>query len=450
MPTPRSVPEASWPIVILIASAAVLANLAVQGRVASVAGGLACVLIAFVIVAVPRRRTPTAMTSAGLAVLLASNLVLRSSDWVTGPTVVACGGLLVIAALDQLTSARFSGLGRLLTVMLEAALGSLEHLASPFSRWMGPPGSRRTSIVRGAVLATIVAVALTLLLANADAVVGQLVVGGFESSMWSHLVISAALAAGISTLAVVSHQPIEPSGRGRAVAPRPVEAAMGLAAVAAVLAAWAALQVTVALGGADRLLSTASVTRADHAREGFFELVVVVVVVLTMQIVFGTLLGPDRRTQAVALNAMVGGLTSVLVAITFSRLVLYIDAYGLTVLRLSVAWFLAWLGLLVIAVSAKGAGIASRRRWIATTTIVSAALTVVVFGWSNPEATVAATNLDRGHAVVQLDRSYLRTLGPDAARVLESNGITPGVACTSDTHPFGPFGWNHGWAKACR
>ncbi len=75
---------------------------------------------------------------------------------------------------------------------------------------------------------------------------------------------------------------------------------------------------------------------------------------------------------------------------------------------------------------------------------------MALFGWSNPEATVTSTNLDRSSEFVGLDADSLSLLGPDAASVLEANGLPSGVACIGDdVQPFWPFGWNRSWAEAC-
>ncbi len=184
--------------------------------------------------------------------------------------------------------------------------------------------------------------------------------------------------------------------------------------------------------------------------QGFFELVAVVAVVLVLLAVFGRLLGRHKAASASVLVGSVGALATLLVAITFSRLSLYIDAFGLTMLRLSVAWFLGWLAFLVVAAAAWSTGFGAGRGWLTPLVVTSAALVVTVFGWSNPEATVASTNLARDNAVVRLDVEYLQTLGPDAAPVLAARGIETGPDdCSGDTQPYGPFGWNRSRAGSC-
>ncbi len=229
-------------------------------------------------------------------------------------------------------------------------------------RWFGPGTAERAAVLRGVAVGTGVVIVLTLLLANADAVVGGLLGDSLSSPIWIHLLLSGACTLAFGTASLLSHRPLEDVGERRLPTPRPIEPLMGLGAMALVLAIWVAVQLAVALGGAERLPATAGLTRAQYAREGFFELVAVVAVVLSMLALFGTLLGRPargRRVPARLLTVMVGGLGVILVAVTFSRLTLYVDAFGLTMLRLSVAWFLGWLTFLVIVVTAN---ISGRRR----------------------------------------------------------------------------------------
>ncbi len=449
-PVARITPPARWTTGLLIIGGAFVTNLAIQGRAASVASLAAIVIGALVILAAPGRRTASVSLSVGIAMLAGSNLVLRTSDWVTGPTLATSTLLLVLASLDQLMSARPSAVGDTIRVWFAGLVGSVRHLVSPVMGLLGPESDRRRAVIRGIAIALSVGVLLTSLLANADAVVWQFIGDALQSSTWAHLVVSAAMAVVFATVAVVAHDPRGLSDESWAPRDRPIEAMMGLGAMAVVLGSWVAVQATVALGGADRLLATASVTRAEHAREGFFELVTVVAVVLVLLAVFGRLLGRHKAASALVLLGGVGSLTALLVAITFSRLSLYIDAFGLTMLRLSVAWFLGWLAFLVVAAAAWSAGVGAGRGWLTPLVVTSAALVVTAFGWSNPEATVASTNLARDNAVVRLDVDYLKSLGPDAAPVLAARGVKTGPDdCSGDTQPYGPFGWNRSRASSC-
>ncbi len=433
----------------LVTVAAVMANLAVQGRVASAAGWWAVAATAAVILTAPARRSRTALFAAGTATVLGSNLILRASDWVTGPTAIACVGLLTLAALDRLTTVRLRGVSDDVLRLTHGLIDSPAHLTAPMRTWLGRGSSERVVLLRGIAVAAGVVALLTFLLANADAVVGELIGQSFGSSFWAHGALSLALALPIGAVAAVSQRAATPVAAPWISNSRPIEALMGLGATALVLASWVGVQVTIALGGAGRILVSASMTRAEYARDGFFELVLVVVVVLSLTAALGALLDRRRSLMATGLVALVGALTVVLVGVTFSRLSLYIEAFGLTMLRLAVAWFLGWLAVVVIAVTGRIAGVGGERGWLVPFVIITAALAVGAYGWSNPEAGVAATNLGRGNATVQLDEGYLGGLGPDSAATLGVAGLVDPDLCPESVHPYGPLSWNRSWARAC-
>jgi hypothetical protein len=90
------------------------------------------------------------------------------------------------------------------------------------------------------------------------------------------------------------------------------------------------------------------------------------------------------------------------------------DAFGLTMLRLSVATFLAWLAVMTVAsvVRAWGVG-ADRDRW-PSAAVLTAGVLAVVYGAADPEAYVLQMNLLRADSVDEVDLEYLGWLSDDA------------------------------------
>ncbi len=196
-----------------------------------------------------------------------------------------------------------------------------------------------------------------------------------------------------------------------------VEATIVLSAVIMLLGAWGATQLVVALGGAEHLLEAVDLTAAQHARQGFFQLVAVAAILLVL--VVGTDRVVERRTAGdrirfLAMTAVLGLETVGLAFASYRRLALYVDGFGHTMLRTAVAWFLAWL-VVVMAVVIFGMNRPATRSFrIGPASFVLGALWVLAFGASNPEASVAGANLDR-QAAIELDVGYLiRDLGADA------------------------------------
>ncbi len=198
-----------------------------------------------------------------------------------------------------------------------------------------------------------------------------------------------------------------------------VEATIVFSAVILLLGAWGVTQVVVALGGAGHLLAAVDLTAAEHARRGFFQLVAVVAILLMVVVAVDRTVARrtvDDRRRFLALTTVLGLETLGLALASHRRLTLYIDGFGHTMLRTAVVWFLAWLVVamaVVIVVMNRPGG-----RWfrVGPALFVLGGVWVLAFGASNPEATVAAANLELdGVPAVELDRGYLvGDLGADA------------------------------------
>ena len=82
---------------------------------------------------------------------------------------------------------------------------------------------------------------------------------------------------------------------------------------------------------------------AEYARKGFFELCWIVVINLGIMIIMNLHSknsGKDRSSALKAYNLIFCVFTLILIATALSKMVMYIDAYGLTVLRVYTTWFM--------------------------------------------------------------------------------------------------------------
>lgn len=412
-------------------------QLAVRNEgIASILGVAAVAGCGAVIWSIPKRRTMASAVGIGLALLLATNLVLRASPWVAAPTVIAAAVVLLLTSRDTLLRPppMESILAPALT-FVHAAL-AVPFLARPLHRLAGSDRERSRTAIRATLVATAVLGVLSLLLASGDVVFGTAIAQLGGGSAWTHVLMTLVCMPPIAALALNaqgsgSHAslPLGRFGQGHGI-----EAIAGLGAAALVLGAWAAVQVVVVLGGADRVLEAEDLTRAEYARQGFFQLVVVAAVVIGLLNVVSRLADASHRRWFVALSATVTVETLGLIAITYRKLDLYIDAYGLTMLRLSVACFLGWLAIVLVIVGSRVMGVMAGRQWSATASLLSAILVTLGFGWVNPAAIVADVNIDRALASTATDRAgapefgvdappldvaYLFELGPDAAPTVQ-------------------------------
>ncbi|MEA5051409.1 MAG: DUF4173 domain-containing protein [Oscillospiraceae bacterium] len=155
---------------------------------------------------------------------------------------------------------------------------------------------------------------------------------------------------------------------------------------------------------------------AEYARRGFFELFAVALINLFVILCMGvfTCRQADRRPAALTVYTVaLSACTLLLLATAFSKMALYIRAYGLTRLRVYVAWFMALLALLLVAVIAKQ--FAPRFRAVTC----MGAVFIVLFGalcFSNVDGVIARYNIRQyvSGARQTLDVEELMRLSDDA------------------------------------
>lgn len=159
---------------------------------------------------------------------------------------------------------------------------------------------------------------------------------------------------------------------------------------------------------------------AEYARTGFFQLTAVAAIDLGL-----CLLGTDEKRFAAAggkvLRAAYGLMllcTAVILASAFRRMCLYIDAYGLSLLRLATLWAMAAMAAGVLAAAWKlirpgfsfyrAAGIFAVAAWC-------------VLSLAGPGRVIADYNVDRylDGTLEEVDITYLRSLSADALPALE-------------------------------
>ncbi len=300
------------------------------------------------------------------------------------------------------------------------------HDAAPWWKAKRSTGVRARRVLAGLALAVIPLLIFGALLASADAVFG-----GFLDDLFGFqldgTVIPAALLVLFFTWAATGliryarrRPPLRPIERRANFLGR-IETLAVLAPLCLLFLAFVVVQFAYLFGGADTIAATGGLTRAEYARQGFFQLVAVATLVLVL------LLGIDwahrppgqRPERAVtALSASLLGLTGVMVASALKRMILYVDAFGLTQLRFYTSAFMALVaGLLALYLFTALWG---RRRAFATGALIAAGLAVAGLNLANPDAVIAAVNLDRHITTgAELDAAYLvSSLSEDATPTL--------------------------------
>jgi hypothetical protein len=132
-------------------------------------------------------------------------------------------------------------------------------------------------------------------------------------------------------------------------------------------------------------------TYSDYAREGFALTVAVCAINLAIFGVFLRFGAGDRSVRGLLAGLL--ALTGVMLCSGALRLWLYIDAYGLTWLRVLSAWFVIYLAAVVIL-----SGVRMVREKLPAVALAALILLgwYVVLGFSNPEGLAAGYNLAYG------------------------------------------------------
>ncbi|MBW3639234.1 MAG: DUF4173 domain-containing protein, partial [Actinobacteria bacterium] len=164
------------------------------------------------------------------------------------------------------------------------------------------------------------------------------------------------------------------------------------------------------------VLSTAGLTYAEYARQGFGQLVAAAVLTLGV-VAVAVRLTPRSDRVAQALLAVLCLLTLVVLASASRRLGLYEQEFGFTRLRLSVDGAIGWLAVVLLLVLAAGAR--PRADWLPRAVVLSAAGGLLLFAAGDPDARIAERNVERFAATGELDLGYLAGLSADAVPALQ-------------------------------
>ncbi|MEV7611385.1 DUF4173 domain-containing protein [Streptomyces sp. NPDC089799] len=353
---------------------------------------------------------------------------LRDAGWTSVPAVFAAVGL---AALALYGSRTWPG-------VLLSPLGFLDAAPTGLAwAWQGLRGlgsgtrDRWWPLVRAAAVAAVLLVLFGALFASADAAFADLL-GGLAPDVSVEdgpvrvllflfggvaAVAAARAAAGPLCWDRIRIAPAKPRSRA--------EWALPLIVLDLLFAGFIAVQLTVLFGGYDRVLERTGLTRAEYARQGFWQLLwatLLTLVVIALALRRSPRSGPRDRSLVRAVLGTLCVLTLVVVASALRRMDLYVDAYGLTRLRLSVAAVELWLGLVIVLIIAAGVFGA---RWLPRAVVASAGAAVLAFGLASPDGLIAERNVARFERAAEQDRggvidlAYVQSLSADAVPALD-------------------------------
>ena len=212
-----------------------------------------------------------------------------------------------------------------------------------------------------------------------------------------------------------------------------IEAGVVFGLIDALFMVFVGVQFRYLFGGAARVESSSSLTYAEYARRGFFELVAVAALVVPFLLFTHWLLprGYARLHRFyVCLAAVLVVLVFVVMASALQRMRLYQEAFGLTELRLYTTAFMVWL----FAVFAWLAFtvLRGRRDRFAFGAVMAGLAVLVCLNGLNPDALIVRRNAAIAGDDRPFDSEYALNLSPDSVPSLVANfdEVPPQERCT--------------------
>ncbi|MET9657473.1 DUF4173 domain-containing protein [Streptomyces sp. NPDC006510] len=281
-------------------------------------------------------------------------------------------------------------------------------------------------ILRSVAVAIVLLIVFGALFASADAafadVLGSLMPDvSLSGTPWRFLLflvgLAGALAAAYAAAAPVRWDGItvrrgKPRGR--------LEWALPLVVLNLLFAVFVAVQLTVLLGGYDKVMAEPGLSYSAYARQGFWQLLwatLLTLLVIALALRWAPRGRGSDRTLVRSVLGVLCLLTLIVVASALRRMDLYVDAYGLTRLRISVAAVELWLGVVLVLIMAAGVFGA---RLLPRAVAASAAVGVLAFGLVSPDGLIAEQNVQRYRDGHSIDIGYLRGLSADAVPALDT------------------------------
>jgi hypothetical protein len=206
------------------------------------------------------------------------------------------------------------------------------------------------------------------------------------------------------------------------------EIAILLGSLDVLFGAFVVLQIPNLFGGHAAVLGTPSLTYAQYARRGFFELIAVAALSLPLLVTADWLFhaeDPRERRLIRTLSIVMVALLGVMLASAMHRLSLYMEAYGLTTSRVHAAATLIWIALTLLLFCATV--LRGKRNLLPFAVAVSGYVVLMGMNAVNPDALVARVNITRMATDGKFDPKYTFRLSADAVPVFLEAIPTMGV-----------------------
>ncbi|MFI6942600.1 DUF4153 domain-containing protein [Streptomyces sp. NPDC050418] len=356
----------------------------------------------------------------GLALLAVP--ALRDADW---PSFLAAAAAFGLGSLALHGARRWPGvLLNPLGLVGAVGPGAVWAWRGVRARAGGSHGSL-APILRAVVVAIVLLLVFGGLFAAADSTFADLLTGLFPDTdvadgpfrfLLFLLGVLGAVAAAYTAAAPLRWDRIEVTpGRARGR----VEWALPLVVLNLLFAVFNIIQLTVLFGGYEAALQD-GLTYSEYARQGFWQLLFATVLTLGVIALASRWAPRDGQRDRALVRGVLGTLcvlTLIVVASALRRMQMYVDAYGLTRLRISVTAMELWLGVVIVLIMVAGVWGGARR--LPRAVVASAAGGVLAFGLISPDGLIAEENVQRYTDTRKLDLDYVSGLSADAVPALD-------------------------------
>ncbi|GAB3592977.1 hypothetical protein GCM10027446_14480 [Angustibacter peucedani] len=433
------------------AAVGVVAAVLLVGRRPAAAGAVVGLLLWSAAVPVLlRRRAFGDLATVALSVALVGVLALRDAGWVVG-LCLAAAALTGAAAATSARSAPAVALG--VWGWLAGCARAVPWLGRGVGASIGTRRDRVLGLLRSVAISAALLLVFGLLFASADTVFASFLPSPDVGLLPVRVVVGVLVAVACAASAHLALAGA-PWSDVDLPAPRParrVEWLLPVLSLDLMVLAFVGVQVSALLGGHRHVLEAHGLTYAQYTRHGFVQLVaataltLVVVAVAARRAPRGG--AHDRLVAQLALGALCVGTLGV-VASALRRVDLYVEAFGLTRLRLLVVVSEVALGVVLLLVVA--AGVRWRAGWLPRALVQVVGLAALALALVNPDAQVVRHNV-AAQPLADLDLVYLQQLSADAVpamAALDEPLRSCLLAGATTTGPHGFADWSWGRARA--
>ena len=298
-----------------------------------------------------------------------------------------------------------------------------------------PGWKRRTrSIARASLIVAIVGLVFGSLLSSADPVFARLVtLPQLDFALIaSHVAVAGFFAwttGGWAYSALVAHPSTTRAPERLPITLGMLEVTAALGTLNVLFGAFVLTQLGWFFGGERFLSATTGLTAAEYARQGFFQMVLVVVLVVPLLVATRAALAPNRALarRHTQLSIPVLALLATIIVSATLRMRLYVHYYGLSTDRLTTLVFMGWLFFVLALLAATV--LRDRGRGFVAGSVISGLAVLAAFHIVVPDLIVARVNIARAaeskDARTALDVHYLTRLSAEAAELATAATLTP-------------------------